>query len=129
MRAVLPVPSISVGTRDIFGWNALPVICPRGFAMIINVSLTTQLEELVQQRVRSGRYSSASEVVRAALRLLEAHDREQDARIARLRSDVEAGLRQLDEGTARPFDEDAVASIKRGGRAALARVKKRTGRR
>jgi antitoxin ParD1/3/4 len=129
MRAVLPVPSISVGTRDIFGWNALPAICPRGFAMIINVSLTTQLEELVQQRVRSGRYSSASEVVRAALRLLEAHDREQDARIARLRSDVEAGLRQLDEGTARPFDEDAVASIKRGGRAALARVKKRTGRR
>jgi antitoxin ParD1/3/4 len=129
MRAVLPVPSISVGTRDIFGWNALPVICPRGFAMTINVSLTTQLEELVQQRVRSGRYSSASEVVRAALRLLEAHDREQDARIARLRSDVEAGLRQLDEGTARPFDEDAVASIKRGGRAALARVKKRTGRR
>jgi antitoxin ParD1/3/4 len=98
--------------------------------MTINVSLTPQLEELVQQRVRSGRYSSASEVVRAALRLLEAHDREQDARrIARLRSDVEAGLRQLDEGTARPFDEDAVASIKRGGRAALARVKKRTGRR
>lgn len=79
--------------------------------------------------MRSGRYSSASEVVGAALRLLEAHYREQDARIARLRSDVEAGLRQLDEGTARPFDEDAVASIKRRGRAALAQVKTKSGRR
>ena len=96
--------------------------------MAINVSLTPQLEELVQQRVRSGRYSSASEVVRAALRLLEAHDREQEARIAQLRSDVGAGLRQLDEGVARPFDVDAVAGIKARGRAALARRKKKAGR-
>lgn len=96
--------------------------------MAINVSLTPQLEELVQQRVRSGRYSSASEVVRAALRLLEVHDREQEARIAQLRSDVAAGLGQLDEGSARPFDVDAVAGIKARGRAALARRKKNAGR-
>ena len=96
--------------------------------MAINVSLTPQLEELVQQRVRSGRYSSASEVVRAALRLLEAHDREQEARIAQLHSDVGAGLRQLDEAVARPFDVDAVAGIKARGRAALARRKKKAGR-
>jgi antitoxin ParD1/3/4 len=96
--------------------------------MAINVSLTPQLEELVQQRVRSGRYSSASEVVRAALRLLETHDREQEARIAQLRSDVGAGLRQLDEGSAHPFDADAVAGIKMRGRAALARRKTKAGR-
>jgi antitoxin ParD1/3/4 len=96
--------------------------------MAINVSLTPQLEELVQQRVRSGRYSSASEVVRAALRLLEAHDREQDARIALLRSDVSAGVRQLDMGNARPFDVEVVDGVKTHGRAALAGRKKKTGR-
>jgi len=41
----------------------------------MNVSLTPELEEIVQSKVRSGRYRSASEVVREALRLMEAHDR------------------------------------------------------
>jgi putative addiction module CopG family antidote len=39
--------------------------------MIMNISLTPDLEELVQQKVKSGRYPSANEVVRAALQLLE----------------------------------------------------------
>jgi antitoxin ParD1/3/4 len=37
----------------------------------MNVSLTPELEQYVAKRVASGRYRSASEVVRAALRLLE----------------------------------------------------------
>ena len=37
----------------------------------MNVSLTPQLENFVQEKVRSGRYRSASEVVREALRLFE----------------------------------------------------------
>ena len=37
----------------------------------MNVSLTPELAAFVQGRVASGRYGSASEVVRAALRLLE----------------------------------------------------------
>ena len=37
----------------------------------MNVHLTDELERLVQSRVQSGRYNSASEVVREALRLLE----------------------------------------------------------
>ena len=49
--------------------------------MAMNVSLTPRLEEMVQEHVRSGRYSSASEVIRAALRLLEDHEREQAARL------------------------------------------------
>ena len=36
----------------------------------MNVSLTPQLEERIRQRIRSGRYSTASEVIREALRLL-----------------------------------------------------------
>ena len=37
----------------------------------MNISLTPQLEELVKKKVESGLYGSASEVMRAALRLLE----------------------------------------------------------
>jgi antitoxin ParD1/3/4 len=41
----------------------------------MNVSLTPELEAIIQERVESGRYSSANEVVRQALRLLEEHER------------------------------------------------------
>jgi putative addiction module CopG family antidote len=40
----------------------------------VNVSLTPELELFVSAKVESGRYNSASEVVREALRLLEEHD-------------------------------------------------------
>ena len=40
----------------------------------MNVSLTPELENFVNSKVKNGRYNSASEVVREALRLLEEHD-------------------------------------------------------
>jgi antitoxin ParD1/3/4 len=43
-----------------------------------NVSLTPELEALVDSKVASGRYRSASEVVRAALRLLDERERRID---------------------------------------------------
>ncbi len=42
----------------------------------MNVSLTPQLEDFVRQKVASGFYGSASEVVREALRLLGERDRQ-----------------------------------------------------
>ena len=40
----------------------------------MNVSLTPELETLVNEKVKSGDYNSASEVVREALRLLKEQD-------------------------------------------------------
>ena len=41
----------------------------------LNVSLTPELGRVIESRLRSGKYQTASEVVREALRLLEARDR------------------------------------------------------
>jgi antitoxin ParD1/3/4 len=43
----------------------------------MNVSLTPELEQLVREKVASGLYQTASEVVRDALRLLKERDRYQ----------------------------------------------------
>jgi antitoxin ParD1/3/4 len=64
----------------------------------MNVSLTPELEQLVHQKVKSGRYLSASEVVREALRLLEERDRIREARINTLRSEIAVGIEQGDKG-------------------------------
>jgi antitoxin ParD1/3/4 len=42
----------------------------------LNVSLTPQLSKFVKGRVASGRYQTASEVVREALRMMENHERQ-----------------------------------------------------
>ena len=61
----------------------------------MNVSLTPELEGMVQARVRSGGYNSASEVVREALRLLEQHDSLRAAHLTELRSRMDQGLASL----------------------------------
>ena len=58
----------------------------------MNVSLTRELEKLVNDKVKSGRYLSASEVVRDALRLLEERDRLQELRLEELRKEIRKGL-------------------------------------
>ena len=40
----------------------------------MNITLTKELEILVKEKVRSGRYADASDVVCDALRVLERHD-------------------------------------------------------
>ena len=60
--------------------------------MTINVSLTPQLEEMVRQKVSGGLYNSVSEVVREALRLMEAQDRLQAVKLEQLRQDIQNGL-------------------------------------
>jgi antitoxin ParD1/3/4 len=57
----------------------------------MNVSLTPELERYVQEKVQSGRYYSASEVVREALRALQNDEEARKARSAReSRKDVAA---------------------------------------
>ncbi len=87
----------------------------------MNVSLTPELERLVNEKVSSGLYQTASEVVREALRLLQERDRQ------RLRADIQAGFDQLSRGEGKRHDKASgrrlAERIKADGR--LARARKR----
>lgn len=87
--------------------------------MQMNISLTPQLEELVRNKVASGLYNSASEVVREALRLMEREDQLRAASLAQLRQDIQTGI---DSG---PAGELSAQDVKARGRARLAALKAR----
>ena len=71
----------------------------------MNISLTPQLEKLVKNKVESGLYGSASEVMRDALRLLEERDRIHSLRVEELRAEIKKGF---DSGEPTPLDVDAI---------------------
>lgn len=77
--------------------------------MTLNVSLTPHLEEFIHQTVSSGRFQSASELIRTALRLLEEREQERLARLEWLRGEIQKGL---NSGPATTLD---MAEIKRLG--------------
>jgi antitoxin ParD1/3/4 len=64
----------------------------------MNVSLAPELEKFVSAKVGSGRYNSASEVVREALRLLEEHDSARAAQLAEFNGELGRRLASLDRG-------------------------------
>jgi antitoxin ParD1/3/4 len=64
-----------------------------------NVNLTPELDGFVAAKVETGLYANASEVMRAALRLLERDEREQEEKMAQLRLAIEKGFTS---GIARP---------------------------
>jgi len=64
----------------------------------MNVSLTPELEQFVQGKVESGRYNSASEVVREALRLLEDNEQARAVQLAEFNRELERRLASLDRG-------------------------------
>ena len=61
--------------------------------MTLSISLTPQLENMVRAKIDSGMYSSASEVVREALRLLDEQDQLRSRRLETLRNDIDEGIK------------------------------------
>ena len=71
-----------------------------------SVSLGQHFTSFIDTQVQGGRYGSASDVVRAGLRLLEEHE----ARVKALQDALRAGL---ESGAPRPFDFEAFKARKR----------------
>jgi antitoxin ParD1/3/4 len=83
--------------------------------MPMNVNLTPHLEDMVRQKVASGLYTSSSEVVREALRLMEEQDRIRDIKLKQLQQDIRDGLNSGESTQWNPEE------IKREGRSKRAR--------
>ena len=64
----------------------------------MNISLTPELEKYIQEKVKSGLYTSVSEVIRESLRLMHTYDDLQKQQINKLNQDIEKGLIQLKTG-------------------------------
>ena len=87
--------------------------------MGMNVNLTPHLAALVRAKVNSGLYTSASEVVRDALRLLDEQDRLRQVKLEQLRGDIRQGL---DSGASQPWDAAALKAKARTRKAAQSRT-------
>ena len=72
-----------------------------------SVSLGNHFAGFIDMQVKAGRYGSASDVVRAGLRLLEEHE----AKLQTLRAELIKGEQS---GPAKPFDFDAFVVAKAG---------------
>jgi len=73
---------------------------------VTSFSLGEHFTTFVERQINEGRYSNASDVMRAALRLLE----EKEARVAALRSALVEGE---ESGASTPFDFEAFIARKR----------------
>lgn len=71
----------------------------------MNVSLTPELEKFVAQKVQSGLYQTASEVIREGLRLLEERDALHQARLDDIRQAIQDGNAQLARGEGLPGEQ------------------------
>ena len=85
----------------------------------MDISLPEELEACVTQKVESGQYPSASDVIQAGLRLMQERDLHR-ARLDELRREIDIGIDQANRGLTRPFDEETLADLKARGRERLA---------
>jgi len=81
----------------------------------MNISLTPELEDYVTQKVRSGLYQTASEVIREGLRLLREREELRGKRLEDLRREIAVGLEQANQSKLAPLN----------ARGTLARLRKR----
>jgi antitoxin ParD1/3/4 len=70
----------------------------------MEVSLTPELEKRIAEKVGTGLYDSASEVVRESLRLLFSAEDTRARRLDQLHADIRIGLEELDSGEGIPGD-------------------------
>jgi antitoxin ParD1/3/4 len=74
----------------------------------MNVSLTPELESLVNEKVQTGMYQTASEVVREALRPLKERD---ETKLRELREMIQVGVHQLERGEYTEYDPGDVKAL------------------
>jgi len=74
----------------------------------MHVSLTPTLKEYIQQKVASGFYNNASEVIREALRLMNQFESFNQTKLERLRQEVAYGAEQAERGEFSPYSLQSI---------------------
>ena len=82
----------------------------------MNISLTPELDQWINQKVKSGLYKSSSEVIRDSLRLLRRQEDQRKAMVEDLKHELLIGIKQLDSGKSVEFDSNLIKTIKESGR-------------
>jgi len=72
-----------------------------------NINLTEHFDQYLAEALASGRYRNASEVVRAALRLLENQDQQEQAKLEALRDAFRDGQTAIERGEYAVMESDA----------------------
>ena len=81
----------------------------------LNISLTPELDRFINARVASGRYQSASEVVREGLRLLEEREEHRQTALQELRQLIAVGLEEAKRGELLDGEQVMADLIRRHG--------------
>ncbi|MBD2773498.1 type II toxin-antitoxin system ParD family antitoxin [Iningainema tapete] len=90
----------------------------------MKVSLTPEVEQLIQEKINSGQYTSVSEMIAEGLRLLDERDKLRAARFAELKQKIREGIEAADRGEL--IDgEEVFAEIEEDIRRAEARMQEK----
>jgi antitoxin ParD1/3/4 len=84
--------------------------------MATSYSIGKHFEAFIERLIASGRYSTASEIIRDGLRMIEEREQDREAKLEGLRTEIQKGL---DSGPAEEVG-DMFARIKAEGRKQLA---------
>ena len=79
----------------------------------MNISLAAELEEFVSNKVKTGQYQTASEVVREGLLLLRERDDLHQQQLEELRKQIGIGIEEADQGKVAPFNaQETLARVR-----------------
>jgi len=65
---------------------------------MMNITLKSEQEQLIKEKLNSGKYANADEVIEQALQLLEERDRNYERWVIETREKVADGIAELDRG-------------------------------
>ena len=86
--------------------------------MATSYSIGKHFEAFIASLIESGRYSTASEIIRDGLRIIEEREQRREAKLEWLRAEIQKGL---DSGPAEEVDiKEWIEDVKRRGRQRLA---------
>ena len=85
--------------------------------MATSYSIGKHFEGFIERLIESGRYSTASEIIRDGLRIIEEREQSREAKLEALRAAIQEGL---DSPSEEVDIDEWIEDVKRRGRARLA---------